>query len=71
MSLKLNHRSEIVIDGVATGYIAVPNVATGIIGRVVKCSTNRDLALPLPGYKVTDPQFERDFRKGAGWGGDC
>lgn len=62
MSLQLNHRSEIVLDGIPTGYIALQNEKTKFVQRVVKCSTNRDLKLPQETYSVIDESFENDFR---------
>ncbi|MGT2457716.1 hypothetical protein ACU4GI_32970 [Cupriavidus basilensis] len=62
MTIHLNHRSEIVLDGVPTGYIAVRNVVTAQVQRIVKCSSNRDLAMPSQTYAIADEAFERDFR---------
>jgi hypothetical protein len=64
MYLTLNHRSEIVLNGVAMGYIAIRNENTGLVQRVVKCNTNRDLVLPQATYHIVKEKevFERDFR---------
>ena len=61
-TIQLNHRDEIVLDGVPTGYVVMRNVATKVVQRVVKCSTNRDLALPRDHYPLINADFERDFR---------
>lgn len=66
MTIKINHRSEIVLDGTATGYILIGTMERPC--RVVKCNTNRDLSLPRQSYSSADGQadFERDFRAAIG-----
>lgn len=61
MTIKINHRGELVLDGTATGYILIGSMERP---RVVKCNTNRDLSLPRQSYPSSDgwAAFEQDFR---------
>ena len=59
--IEINHRDEIVLNGVPTGCCIVQQYSTRLVLRVVKLATNRDLKLHKGVYSIYDPDFERDF----------